>query len=142
MWYPADRMRQDRTAKGPEPIFLRKLLDYLMYRLRYALLLLLITSTRSFAQSATFPIVRADSKATILYDRKGPALDSVSAHLLSEDIERVTGYRPEVITELSKARGNVIVIGAHSSELIQSISPKRTALLRSLQGRTESSPYP
>jgi hypothetical protein len=55
-----------------------------------------------------FTIVNKDRKACIIYDSKGPAIDSITAHLLAEDIQRVTGYLPSVVTDLSMANGNVM----------------------------------
>ncbi|MFV0566171.1 MAG: glycosyl hydrolase 115 family protein [Flavobacteriaceae bacterium] len=64
-----------------------------------------------------FEIVTSTNKASIIYE-KGLALDSISAHLLAEDIFNVTSYRPKVITNIKEAKGNVIVIGGLTSSLV------------------------
>lgn len=83
-----------------------------------------------------FPIVTAKEKATIVYSSKAPLLDSISAHLLADDIERVTRYRPDVTTDIANAKGFVIIIGAATSPMLRKISG--TAMLqKNLQGKWE-----
>jgi len=94
-------------------------------------------SVNLFAQNAFFPIVTKTSKATIVYDGKGPKLDSISAHLLATDVHRITGYLPAVATDITKAKGNVIVIGSCQSELIKNITGT-TAWVKNLEGKWES----
>ncbi len=72
----------------------------------------------------------------IVYSREGPALDSIAAHLLSEDILHVTGIQPGIVTDVSAVRGNVIVIGNIGSNLVQNFLGKK-ALLKSLEGKWE-----
>ncbi|MBD0831560.1 glycosyl hydrolase 115 family protein [Aestuariibaculum sediminum] len=66
----------------------------------------------------TFEVYTAKHKSTIVYDKEGTPLDSISAHLLAEDIFKVTNYKPEIITNLKQAKGNVIIIGNINSKLI------------------------
>lgn len=68
--------------------------------------------------SLPFEIFSKNNQSIILYDKNGVSLDSISAHLLAEDIFRVTNFRPEVVTDIKKAKGNVIVIGAFNSNLV------------------------
>src|SRR5689334_15154222 len=94
------------------------------------LLLFLSLSHFATAQKSMFPIVTKTSKVSIIYDKNAPKLDSITAHLLAEDIQRVTSYKPAVITDMSKATGNIIVIGTATSPLIQRIAGK-SALITS-----------
>jgi hypothetical protein len=50
-----------------------------------------------------------NTKVPIVYDNGAIKLDSIVANLLAEDNERVTSYKPEIITDISKAKGNLIV---------------------------------
>lgn len=72
-----------------------------------------------------FEIVTKTEKATILYSKQDSALDSISAYLLAEDIFKITNYKPNVITNIKQAKGNVIVIGSINSKLITSFIHKK-----------------
>lgn len=67
----------------------------------------------------SFEIYSANTHSFILYDKKEPALDSICAYLLAEDIFRVTNFKPQVITDFKKAKGNVIVIAGINSKLAE-----------------------
>ena len=67
--------------------------------------------------SNAFEIYNNTTKSIILYE-KGNALDSIIANLLSEDIYKVTNFKPKVITEINTANGNTIVIGSLDSPVI------------------------
>src|SRR5688572_33075928 len=86
---------------------------------RYLLIFALLIPYGVAAQKGVFPIIAKDSKVSIVYDNKAPRLDSISANLLAEDIERVTSCKPKVITDIAKAKGNVIVIGSIQLPLIK-----------------------
>ena len=101
-----------------------------------ALLCLILGSiflkTTAFAQSKNqFELVTDRQKVSIIYDKDGVELDSIAPHLLAKDIERVSGYLPQVTTDQSSISGNAIVIGNQASDLIQSFSeasnPKQEA---------------
>lgn len=102
---------------------------------RYTCIFLLLFSAKSEAQ--TFSFSSNENPAIILYSKTGPKLDSLLAHLLADDIERVTGHKPNVVTEPDRATGNVIVIGNSESNLMQSFLGKRSALQTSLQRKWE-----
>ncbi|SDH24044.1 Glycosyl hydrolase family 115 [Dyadobacter soli] len=71
------------------------------------------------AASATrFDFVTANAKVSVYYQKGGPKLDSIAAHLLAQDIERVSGYLPKVGTNLAGASGNVIVLGRIGSSIV------------------------
>src|SRR3954468_3036668 len=86
---------------------------------KHASLLLVLIGTFQPVKALDFTIVDPNVKACIVYDSKGPALDSITAHLLAEDIERVTGYRALVLTDIAKATGNAILIGNINAALIR-----------------------
>lgn len=67
-------------------------------------------------------------KVSIVYDNTTSKLDSIAAHLLAGDIERVTSFKPISITDPEKAKGNVIVIGDIKSGLIQKFINKPVCL--------------
>lgn len=67
-----------------------------------------------------FEVFTKATKASILYDAAGTTLDSIVAHALSEDIFKVTGFKPLVTKNKDKVSGNVIVIGQYQSALVQS----------------------
>lgn len=89
----------------------------------------------------TFTLFSEAERVTIVYDSKGPALDSISAYLLRDDIGKVSGTAPKVVNDLSKATGHVIVVGNASSDLINRFVPGRTAWKDSLSGKWERYGY-
>lgn len=88
------------------------------------------------AENTRFEIVTPAKKATIVYDKAGVALDSISANLLADDIEKVSGYRPRVSSNLRGVSGNVIFIGNANSELQEEIFHD-SIFRRTLQGTWE-----
>lgn len=85
-----------------------------------------------------FKLVTSDVKVSIVYAKDDRKLDSIVANLLAKDIQKVTGYLPQVFNELSQASGNVIVIGTIQSALIKACSK---SLSGSLVDRWESFGY-
>jgi hypothetical protein len=74
---------------------------------------------------ASFEIYTKKQQAVILYDKEGTTLDSITGYLLADDIFKVTGFKPKVVTNIKEAEGNVIVIGTISSKLIQKFLNKK-----------------
>ncbi|RYZ27275.1 MAG: hypothetical protein EOO10_13210, partial [Chitinophagaceae bacterium] len=103
---------------------------------RYLIFFFLLVFLQLSVKAKEFPIVTAKGKATIVYNRQAPLLDSISAHLLADDIERVTGYRPIVTTKIETVKGSAIIIGAVTSPLLQKISGI-AILQKKLQGKWE-----
>lgn len=89
-------------------------------------------------KAAVFDLVTPGSKVTILYAEDDRKLCLIAAHLLAQDIERVTGYLPEVVTDISKVSGNVIIIGTVRSRLIKHINK---AYFNGLHGKWECYAY-
>jgi len=109
-----------------------------MIRAHYLCLLFLFLFITSRVYSAGFTIIDGQTKASIVYDPKGPALDSIAAFLLQKDIQRVTNILPEVLTDVTRAKGNVIFIGNISSPLIRNILGKNNPSFSSgLTGKWE-----
>jgi len=79
--------------------------------------------------AADFKLVTSDTKVSIVYAKDDRKLDSIAANLLAKDIARVSGYQPQVLTDINKASGNVIVIGTIQSELIKSTAKLLTKSL-------------
>ncbi|MEO6287059.1 MAG: glycosyl hydrolase 115 family protein [Dyadobacter sp.] len=71
------------------------------------------------ASAMQFELVTAQNKVTIYYQKGESKLDSIAAHLLASDIELVSGYHPKVSTDISNAKGNIIIIGRADSELVK-----------------------
>ncbi|AEW00186.1 hypothetical protein A4D02_28370 [Niastella koreensis] len=103
----------------------------LFYRTFLFLLLL-----PGFSRAQDFSFTDKGKGLQILYSPSGPKLDSITAHLLANDIKMVTGNQPPVITDVANAKGNVIVIGNITSLLIKEFVGNRTAL-DSVRGRWE-----
>ncbi|WBL24738.1 glycosyl hydrolase 115 family protein [Zunongwangia sp. HGR-M22] len=61
----------------------------------------------------------AFSISAICYDKNGNSLDSISAHLLAEDIFQVTGKKPNVLTSEKAFQKSAILVGSIDSEFIQ-----------------------
>ena len=89
------------------------------------------------AVAADFPLVSKTAKACIVYDGKGPKLDSIAAYLLRQDIKQVTGQTPDVYTDVSKAKGNAIIIGNIGSALVRGILGSKNNLYANLNGKWE-----
>jgi hypothetical protein len=92
---------------------------------------------RSGGNAQEFSLTDRSRPLMILYSKEGPKVDSIAARLLAEDIERATGRQPRVVTDISNARGNVVVIGDVQSGLIHSFAGKRTSLIGNLRGKWE-----
>ncbi|MEP6648143.1 MAG: glycosyl hydrolase 115 family protein, partial [Saprospiraceae bacterium] len=84
-----------------------------------------------------FPIVTKTSIVSIVYDNKAKQLDSIAANLLAEDIERVTSFKPQVMTDFAKAKGNVIVIGSIQSPLIKKLVGAQSDFYKKLNSKWE-----
>lgn len=105
---------------------------------RYLLIIAILISNCATAQQWVFPVVSKTTRVSIVYDYKGPVLDSIAANMLADDIKLVTSFRPTVMTDISKAKENVIVIGAIESPFIQKIVGGQTAFSKNLTGKWES----
>ncbi len=103
--------------------------------MRFAMLSALLFATVQVVSAQKFDIVTASGKVSIVYTTDGKKLDSITANLLANDIEAITGIRPVVTTNIEKITGNVIIIGAVNSRLIQSLNQR---YFSQLEGKWES----
>lgn len=85
--------------------------------------ILLVIVSNAFGQSKhqEFELFTKQERVSIVYDKNGSSLDSISAYLLAEDIFRVTSYRPLVTTDKNKPKGNLIAIGEIDSDFISEL---------------------
>ncbi|PKD17715.1 hypothetical protein APR41_05785 [Salegentibacter salinarum] len=81
-------------------------------------LFLVFLFPKLYSQDTQFEIFTGTPEFSILYDKKGSPLDSISASLLAEDIYKVSHKKPLVTTDVNKTKGNTIVIGQLNSDLI------------------------
>jgi len=91
-------------------------------------LVAVLACTSLQADAVQFDLVTPQSKVTIIYAAGDHKLDSIAAHLLARDIQQVSGYLPKVTNSISKATGNVILIGTLQSALIKSLHLDTKAL--------------
>ncbi|CAN5439679.1 glycosyl hydrolase 115 family protein [soil metagenome] len=97
---------------------------------RWLILLVVITLAKvAYAQDPHFDLVTKQNHVSIIYDSAECKLNSIVAHLLAKDIESVTGYLPQVQTNLALAKGNVILIGSIGSGLIKNFPGSYAAAL-------------
>ncbi|WP_345950252.1 glycosyl hydrolase 115 family protein [Mucilaginibacter sp. PAMB04274] len=100
-----------------------------MHKHNRAYLILLILLTWGIkAYAVKFDVVTAQSKVTIVYEEGRQNLDSITAHLLAQDIQRVTGYLPKVLTDINAAKGNVIIVGTAQSALLVKLNVNTASL--------------
>ena len=59
----------------------------------------------------SFELVTKHKVVSIFYDPAEPKLIGITAHLFAEDIERITGKKPEISTDLNDLKGNVVILG-------------------------------
>ena len=104
---------------------------------RTSLLLFLYLSLPFITPAQDFSFTDKEKGLQILYSKEGPKLDSIAAHLLANDIKLVTGNQPAVITDVARAKGNVIVIGNVESAPIQQFKDKLSFLLKEVKGNWE-----
>ncbi len=98
----------------------------------------LTVSTKKNKEINQFPVVSDKIQTKIIYDSNDYTLIKISAHLLADDIERVSGKKPEVITEFSAMADYMIIIGsADKSNLTKQLSDKKKIGLDVLTGRWE-----
>ncbi|MFT2011386.1 glycosyl hydrolase 115 family protein [Pontibacter sp. 13R65] len=107
--------------------------------MKHILSFLLLISFPALPVSAqNFVLVDASTKVQIVYDPAEAKLDSIAATLLAQDIELVTGYKPAVLTDLTKAAGNVILLGKVESRVVQQVLDRRSGVGSSLKGKWEA----
>lgn len=104
--------------------------------LKFLFIAFMVLAGANKTLAVQFDLVTPQNKVVIYYDKNECRLDSIVAGLLASDIERVSGYKPAVSADISKARGNIIVIGSINSKLIAGLNTG--AMAASLKGKWES----
>src|ERR1035437_465228 len=92
----------------------------------------------SFSKAADITLVSKTTKVSIVYTQHESKLDSISANLLAQDIQRVTGYLPNVFDDITKAKGSVIIIGSIESKLVRNILGQQSKEYINLKGKWKS----
>jgi Glycosyl hydrolase family 115/Gylcosyl hydrolase family 115 C-terminal domain len=91
------------------------------------------------AESGYFSLAFGGQTASIYVDEKDHWLMHRAAALLCDDIEKVTGQRPAILSSLPASAKNLIIIGSlDSSATIRSLAAARKINAASLQGKWES----
>ncbi|MBN2843188.1 MAG: hypothetical protein JXM68_08860, partial [Sedimentisphaerales bacterium] len=86
----------------------------------------------------TFPLVAAET-TNIIIDQNDAKVVEIVSGLFSEDICRVTGTKPAVLTELPAEAGNIVIIGTiGTSKYIDSMVSQGTLDTSRINGQWES----
>src|SRR3989304_961768 len=90
---------------------------------KLAVVIICLLSIKLSAQkNYNFVIFDKSTRAAILYDINDYNTVKLSGNLLAADIEKVTGYKPDIKENLENINGNVIIIGSvEKSRFIQSL---------------------
>src|ERR1043166_5173842 len=90
-------------------------------------------------QAGAFPLVSSSQAASIYVDENDDWLVHKAASLLQNDIETVTGTKPENISTLSSPAKNVIIIGTiKKSPIIASLAENGKVNVADVKGKWES----
>src|SRR5690242_16067328 len=90
-------------------------------------------------QAGAFPLVSSSQAASIYVDENDDWLVHKAASLLKNDIETVTGTKPENISTLSSPAKNVIIIGTiKKSPIIASLAENGKVNVADVKGKWES----
>lgn len=76
--------------------------------------------------NGSFPIYTAKDKSVVIYDRQDPVTLQKVAQLFAEDVQRITGHKPNV-TEINNSKTSIhtaIIVGTISSRNIRRIVDK------------------
>ena len=84
-----------------------------------------------------FNIFGQKHQACIVCASNSHPLYNLTANLLAEDIERVTGYKPTVYSNLSEASGNIILIGNIDESAIKDLVGKSSEFYQKITGKFE-----
>lgn len=89
--------------------------------------------------TGSFTITNRNGSTAIYVDPTSPAVVKKAATLLQEDIERVTGKKPELLTALPAAADNLIIIGAvDQSPIISQLIAAKKISTGSLKNKWEA----
>ena len=86
-----------------------------------------------------FPLVTSSQTTSIYVDENDDWLVHKAASLLQNDIEMVTGKKPDIVAAISSSTRNLIVIGTvGKSKLIEELTKEKKIDLDDLKGKWES----
>ncbi len=86
-----------------------------------------------------FPLVTNENRATILVDEKDDKTVRLCAGLFADDVERVTGQIPSLLTDISEAGSNCVIIGSiEDSQIIKMLISKQKIDVTGIKGQWES----
>lgn len=88
-----------------------------------------------------FPIVNGNDRAQLLYDASSSPLDSVVSNLFADDVQRVTGYRPEVVAQPGSDSRFFIIVGDIKSKWIRQALADTSRMVGALRGQWECYGY-
>lgn len=89
-------------------------------------------------EQESFPVANASQVSSIYIDDKDDWLVNKAAMLLQKDIEMVTGKKPAIVTELSSASKNTIIIGTmNGSSIIKKLMAQKKIDIHSIKGKWE-----
>ncbi len=107
-----------------------------------------VSSTSLFAQDLTiseknapgfFPVISSRGATAIYVDSNDHWLMHRSAELLQQDLQMVTGQKPEIVSSLPLSAEYLIILGsADSSRLIQRLAAEKKIDLSSVKGKWEN----
>jgi len=90
-------------------------------------------------EAGAFPIVTSWQTIGIYVDENDDWLVHKAAALLQNDIEMVTGKKPDIVAAISSSTRNLIVIGTvGKSKLIEELTKEKKIDLDDLKGKWES----
>jgi hypothetical protein len=89
-------------------------------------------------RTGTFPVTTISKIATICVDENDDWLVKKSAEFLQNDLEMVTGKKPNIIFSLSSAPKNIIIIGSLKSAFINQLVKEKKINLDDLNGKWEA----
>lgn len=111
-------------------------------------ILIFFSSTELFAQdiiirdkydSGYFPVVSNLQTASIYVDPKDHWLMHKAAELLQQDVNLITGKKPEIISRLSPTTNRIIIIGSiDSSEIIQRLAAEKKINIERIKNKWEN----
>jgi hypothetical protein len=101
-----------------------------------SLCLFVLFPRNSMAQDFSF--TGKENPLQIVYSKNGPKLDSITAHLLANDIKLATNTPAAVVTDAAQLKGNVIVIGNIESPLVKPFYDTTTDAFKNVKGKWES----
>ena len=113
------------------------------YFLFFALMLSVTSSAQNFVTEKNtgedFPIVTASKTTSIYVDENDDWLVHKAASLFQNDIEMVTGKKPEIISSLPSSAKNIIIIGTiDGSSTIKKLIEEKKLNVDSIKGKWEA----